>query len=140
MSKSQKVIQAPMFFFLAHIYLQEQEQQCNFTNLLMFQNIHIYIIKSMGQQQTIKYEVGLSQQKKKKRVGNGKPLELMTKISKRGSTSFQQQHSNFNMTTYNFTKKRNMTTFNKLKQTNKTFSQGKKKKKSPARKKIIIHM
>ena len=54
----------------------------------------------------------------------------MTKIPKRGTLLFSSnmEHNNFNMTTYNFAKKRNITTYNRLKQISKTFSKTKGKK------------
>ena len=66
--------------------------------------------------------------KKKEKKKYGKPLELMMKIPKRGTLLFSSnmEHNNFNMTTYNFAKKRNITTYNRLKQISKTFSKKKK--------------
>ena len=54
----------------------------------MFQNIHIYY---QIYDSAVDYKVGnetFSKKEKKKKVGNEKPLELMTKIPKRGPLLF----------------------------------------------------
>ena len=95
----------------------------------MFQNIHIYY---QIYDSAVDYKVG-NETFSKKEKKNGRKRETSRtddENTKKGSTSFQQQYSNFNMTKYDFTKKRNMTTYYKLKQTSKTFSTKKKKKRA----------